>query len=160
MATAEQMAAYTALMREYKPAQDRPVTEIAIFKLKEPQSPSTLSYFETQIIHNTIPGKGIKRQAWGFSLSDPHSFVWMLDWEKIQDHWDFWQTPAFGPVIAGIEKLFVPGRPLVRHYEFKPAGMLGKSVQRVFIWNEEEEDKKEGDMNQSVLRGDRNDLVV
>lgn len=66
----------------------------------------------------------------------------MLDWEKIQDHWDFWQTPAFAPVIACIDKIFVPGRPLVRHYEFKPQGMLRQNVQKVFVWNDESRAEK------------------
>ncbi|OAL42909.1 hypothetical protein IQ07DRAFT_637398 [Pyrenochaeta sp. DS3sAY3a] len=136
MATQEQMAAYAAVLSQYKPAQDKPVTEIAIFKLKDAQSAATLEYFETQIIQNTTPGKGIIRQSYGFSLSDPHTLIWMLDWEKIQDHWDFWQTPAFKPVIACIDKIFVSGRPLVRHYEFKPPGMVQQHVQKVFVWND------------------------
>lgn len=44
-------------------------------------------------------------------------FVWLLDWEKIQDHWDFWKTQSFPPVMVGISKLFEAGRPLVRHYD-------------------------------------------
>lgn len=137
MATAEQMAAYATALRQFLPAQNKPVTEIAIFKLLEPQSDSTLAYFEKEIIANTRPGTGIKRQAWGFSSTDPRTLVWMLDWEKIQDHWDFWQTPAFPPVIACIDKLFEAGRPLVRHYEFKPAEMLPHVLQRVFVWNDD-----------------------
>ncbi|XP_014550141.1 hypothetical protein COCVIDRAFT_21322 [Bipolaris victoriae FI3] len=142
MATAEQMAAYAAALRQYKPAQDKPVTEVAIFKLKEAQSAATLEYFERQIIQNTAPGTGIIRQSYGFSLSDPYTLIWMLDWEKIQDHWDFWQTPAFAPVIVCIDKIFVSGRPLVRHYEFQPSGMLRHSVQKVFVWNDELEAPK------------------
>lgn len=137
MATAEQMAAYTAVLSQYLPAQDKPVTEIAIFKLLEPQSASTLAYFEQEIIANTRTGIGIKRQAYGFSSTDPKTLIWMLDWEKIQDHWDFWQTPAFPSVMACISKLFEAGRPLVRHYEFKPMEMLPQKLQRVAVWNDE-----------------------
>lgn len=139
----EQMAAYTAMLSTYKPAQDKPVTELAIFKLNEEQSDATIKYFEEQIIANTKGGKGVRRQAYGFSTSDPKTFVWMLDWDKIQDHWEFWQTPHFPPVMACIEKLFVPGRPLVRHYDFKPAGMLEDKIQRVFVWDEPDEVRKE-----------------
>lgn len=153
MATAEQMAAYTAVLREYKPAQDKPLTEVAIFKLKEPQSPDTLEYFESQIIHNTARGKGIKRQCWGFSLSDTQTLIWMLDWDKIQHHWDFWQTSAFESVIACIEKIFVPGPPLVRHYEFKPAEMLDHHVQRILVWKEEKGDQKEI-METDMMKGE------
>lgn len=137
MATAEQMAAYAAGLRKYLPAQDKPVTEIAIFKLLAPQSSATLTYFEQEVVANTHGGAGIKRQAYGFSRTDPKTFVWMLDWDKIQDHWDFWQTPGFPPVMACIEKLFDAGRPLVRHYEFKPEEMLSQRVQRVIVWNNE-----------------------
>ena len=137
MATAEQMAAYTAMLSQYKPAQDKPVTEIAVFKLNEPQSPELLEYFEKEIIANTTPDEGINKQAWGFSLSDPKTHVWMLDYDKIQDHWAFWQTPAFTPVIAAITKLFEAGRPLVRHYDFQPAGLLDEPFQRVVVWNDE-----------------------
>ncbi|USP79332.1 hypothetical protein yc1106_06606 [Curvularia clavata] len=142
MATNEQMANYAAVLSQYKPAQDKALTEVAIFKLKEVQSAATLEYFESQIIQNTAAGKGIIRQSYGFSLSDPHTLIWMLDWEKIQDHWDFWQTPAFAPVIACIDKIFVSGRPLVRHYDFQPPGMLKQRIQKVFVWNDESEASK------------------
>ncbi|EUC47348.1 hypothetical protein COCMIDRAFT_3607 [Bipolaris oryzae ATCC 44560] len=138
--SAERMAAHTQLLKTYLPAQDKPITEVAIFELKHPQSPETLRNFEQRIIANCQDGKGIKRMAWGFSLTDEKKLVWMLDWDKIQDHWDFWQTPAFTPVIQAIEDLFVEGRPLVRHYEFDPPGMLNQEYQRVLIWNQENRD--------------------
>jgi hypothetical protein len=137
MATAEQMAAYAAALREYLPAQDKPVTEIAIFKLLAPQSASTLAYFEQQIIANTRSGVGIKRQSYGFSTTDLRTFIWMIDWVKIQDHWNFWQTPEFEPVMACIEELFEVGRPLVRHYAFEPMEMLPQVLQRVVVWNDD-----------------------
>ncbi|KAF2742827.1 hypothetical protein M011DRAFT_481297 [Sporormia fimetaria CBS 119925] len=138
-----QMAQYAAHLATYTPAQNKPVTEIVIFKLKDAQSAEAMDYFEKQIIANNRHGKGIRRQSWGFSASDPHTLVWQLDWEKIQDHWEYWQTDGFLPLIAAIDKLFVEGRPLVRHYEFKPEGMLGEEVQRVAVWNEGDEKAKE-----------------
>jgi hypothetical protein len=140
MATAEQMSAYTQLLKTYLPAQDKEVTEVAVFKLKNEQSPEILRDFENRIVASSSRGKGIKRMAWGFSRTDPRTMVWMLDWEKIQDHWDFWQTPAFGSVIQGITDLFVEGRPLVRHYEFSPPGMLNQEYQRIIIWDQENRD--------------------
>lgn len=140
MATAEQMAAYTQLLKTYLPAQDKPVTEISVFELKYVQSPEILRDFEERIVASARGGKGMKRMAWGPSLTDQKKLVWMLDWEKIQDHWDFWQKPAFKPVIEGITDLFVEGRPLVRHYEFDPPGMLDQEYQRILIWNQENRD--------------------
>jgi hypothetical protein len=62
--------------------------------------------------------------------------VWMLDWDRIQDHWDFWQTPGFGPVMNTISKLFVPGRPFVRYYDFGEPGMVENKWIRLFVWDE------------------------
>jgi hypothetical protein len=149
--SAEEMAQYTKMLQAYKPAQDKPVTEIVIFKLKGPQSPETMEQIESQLIANSGTGKGVLKQSWGFSLTDPHTVIWQLDWEKIQYHWDFWQTPAFGPVMAAIENIFVPGRPLVRHYEFKPAGMLQEAVQRVLVWNDEGKNRSQGEVEAAAL---------
>lgn len=131
MATAEEMAAYTARLQAHTSAQNKPVTEIAVFKLLPQYAAdhaSALAEFESQIIANTEPGKkhsvGIRKMAWGFSLDDPDTLVWMIDWAKIQDHWAFWQTAAFPPVMGCITKLFTQGRPLVRHYDFGEQGML------------------------------------
>ncbi|PLB41236.1 uncharacterized protein BDW47DRAFT_122799 [Aspergillus candidus] len=147
MATAEQMAAYTAHLRTHTSAQNKPVTEICIFKLRAPYTQdhtAALSTFESQIAANTAPGNGkpnapgIRRIAYGFSVDDPGTFVWMLDWDKIQDHWEFWQKEAFPPVIGAITELFVEGRPLVRHYDFGEEGMLdgGFRVARVVVWDD------------------------
>ncbi|KAI1339108.1 hypothetical protein F5Y15DRAFT_94116 [Xylariaceae sp. FL0016] len=147
MATADEMAAYTQRLLAHTSAHNKPVTEIAIFKLNPAYATdhaAATAEFESQILSQTAPGKpyakGILRTSWGFSMHDPTTLVWMLDWEKIQDHWEFWQTPGFGPVISAITKLFVPGRPLVRHYDFGEQGMLGTPWVRVFVWDE----KKEG----------------
>lgn len=64
----------------------------------------------------------------------------MLDWEKIQDHWEFWQTPGFPPIINTISKLFIPGRPLVRHYDFGGQGMIETTWVRLFIWEKKMDD--------------------
>ncbi|KAI1843416.1 hypothetical protein JX265_013298 [Neoarthrinium moseri] len=147
MATAEEMAAYTQRLISHTSAQDKPVTEIAVFKLNPAfatDHAAAAAEFESQIIEQTAPGKpyakGIRRVSWGFSKDDPETFVWMLDWDKIQDHWEFWQTPGFQPVISTINKLFVPGRPLVRHYDFGEPGMIETAWIRLFVWDE----KKEG----------------
>lgn len=149
MATAEQMAAYTAHLRTHTSAQNKPVTELCIFKLRPRYTndhPTALSIFASQILANTAPGNGkpnapgIRKTAYGFSVDDPGTFVWMLDWDKIQDHWAFWQTEAFPPVIGAITELFVEGRPLVRHYDFGEEGMLdgGIGVARVLVWDDGE----------------------
>ncbi|OJJ01769.1 hypothetical protein ASPVEDRAFT_651057 [Aspergillus versicolor CBS 583.65] len=149
MATAEQMAAYAAYLRSHTVAHNKPVTEICIFQL-QPQfwhdHSTALAKFESQIVANTAPGgnkpnaQGIRKIAYGFSVDDAGAFVWMLDWEKIQDHWDFWQTAAFPPVMNAITELFVAGRPLVRHYDFGEAGMLDREfeVARVLVWDDGE----------------------
>lgn len=141
------MAAYTQRLLAYTPAQNKPVTEIAVFKLNPEfaaDHEAAAAEFESQIIERTAPGKpfakGIRRVSWGSSKNNPETFVWMLDWEKIQDHWEFWQTPGFPPVINTINKLFIPGRPLVRHYDFGGRGLIEASWVRLFVWDEKKDD--------------------
>ncbi|KAI0024060.1 hypothetical protein F4780DRAFT_776287 [Xylariomycetidae sp. FL0641] len=152
MATAEQMAAYTQRLREHKPAQDKPVTEIAIFKLRPAYAgdhAAARAVFASQVLAHTAPGRpharGIRRVAWGFSAADPGVLVWLLDWDRIQDHWAVWQTPAFPPVLAAIAELFVPGPPLVRHYDFGAPGMLPAAGRwaRVLVWDDADGEAKE-----------------
>lgn len=140
------MAAYTEVLLKNTKVLDEPVTEIVIFKLKQPHTDQTAQQFETQILANAARGKGVRRTSWGYALDDACTLVWQLDWARIQDHWDFWQTPDFGPVMAGISELFVPGRPLVRHYRFDPAGMLREPVQLVSVWDQGALGKKEQDV--------------
>ena len=96
MASVEQMAGYAAHLHAHTPApsKGKPVTEIAIFKLQAPfaqDHAAATEEFESQIAANTAPGKphakGIRKIAWGFSADDPATFIWMLDWDKIEDHW-------------------------------------------------------------------------
>lgn len=153
MASAEQMAAYTAQLLANTPESslNRPVTEVCVFKL-QPQFASdhaaAEARFNSDIVAQCRPGsphaKGIRRISWGFSAEDPAAFVWMLDWNRIQDHWDFWQTAGFPPVIGAITALFAAGRPLVRHYDFGEPGMLdaGFAVTRAVIWDDGEEGKQ------------------
>ncbi|ETS77971.1 hypothetical protein PFICI_10033 [Pestalotiopsis fici W106-1] len=137
------MAAYTRRLAAYTPAQNKPVTEIAIFKLNPEfalDHAAAAVEFESQVVQQTAPGKtyakGIRRISWGFSRNDPETFVWMLDWDKIQDHWEFWQTPGFQPVSNTISKMFKPGRPLVRHYDFGGQGMIEAPWVRLFVFDE------------------------
>ena len=130
------MAQYTKVLLEHTKHQGVPVTEVIVFKLKEPFTKKIGQQFQTQIFDNGNKGKGITRAAWGNSLSDPGTLIWMIDWAKIEDHWEFWQTEHFLPVISGINELFVEGRPLVRHYKFEPPGLLSSKFVRVMIWDE------------------------
>ncbi|KAH9895454.1 hypothetical protein F4778DRAFT_273251 [Xylariomycetidae sp. FL2044] len=147
MATQQEMAAYAQRLRAHTSCQNKPVTEIAIFRLKpeyESDHDAARAEFESKVVPVTTPGtphaKGIRRISWGFSQNHPDTFVWMLSYDKIQDHWDFWQTPGWGVVMGTIGKLFVAGRPLVRHYDFGESGMLdGKEWARIFVWKEESE---------------------
>lgn len=155
MATSDQMAGYAAHLNANTPASSKgkPVTEIAIFNLQSPYDldhEAAASEFESQIVEHCQPGapyaKGIRKIAWGFSVDDPKAFVWLLDWHRIEDHWDFWLTPGFPPVIETITKLFTPGRPLVRHFDFGRAGMLDKkvSVARIAVWDDGTQGKASG----------------
>ncbi|KAG4277676.1 hypothetical protein FPRO04_14054 [Fusarium proliferatum] len=137
MATIEEMSAYAEQLEAHTPptSKNKHVTEIAIFKLLPEFSQNhgaVLAEFEANIVTNCSPGAqyaiGIRKIGWGFSEDDPATFVWLLDWEKIQDHWEFWKTQSFPPVIATISKLFEPGKPLVRHYDFGGAGMLDENI--------------------------------
>jgi hypothetical protein len=44
------MSAYTQLLKTYPPAQVKKVTEVAVFKLKNEQSPEILRDFESRIV--------------------------------------------------------------------------------------------------------------
>lgn len=136
MASAEEMKAYTESLRHHTPSLDIPLTEIVVFKLIEHPTEETTALIERDFVGAATGGEGIRRIGWGYSLDDPRTFIIMFDWRKIQDHWDFWQTPAFGPVIACITKCFEPGRPLVRHYKFDPPGMLKEEFVQVLVWDE------------------------
>ncbi|KAH6682148.1 hypothetical protein F5X68DRAFT_242754 [Plectosphaerella plurivora] len=155
MGIIEQMAGYGVHLHANTPAESKgkPVTEIAIFKLKTEYAQdhaAALSEFKEHMVTNCTPGvphaKGIRRIAWGFAVDDPGMFVWVLDWDKIECHWDFWLAPGFPPVMATITKIFEPGRPLVRHYDFGGAGSLDKELEfvRIMVWDDGEEGKREG----------------
>lgn len=156
MATSEEMAGYAAHLHAGTPSSSkgRPVTEVCIFKLLPAfaaDHAAAAAEFESNVVANTKPGSphavGIRRLAWGFSLDDPGTFVWALDWDRIEDHWDFWQSPAFPPVIGAIVKLFEAGRPLVRHYDFGDRGMLDAGVAdvaRVMVWDDGVQGREEG----------------
>ncbi|KAH7020714.1 uncharacterized protein B0I36DRAFT_392813 [Microdochium trichocladiopsis] len=144
--TPEQMAVYTEALLKHTKVLDQPVTEIVIFKLKQPHSDETTRDFETRILANAATGEGVRRMSWGYSLDDSSTMIWQIDWARIQDHWTFWQTPAFLPVIRGISDLFEAGRPLVRHYHFKPAGMLHEEVQLISVWDQGAPGQAEADV--------------
>lgn len=144
MATAEQMKQYEQVLKTHTSAMDKPVTEIAVFQTKEDITDEMKTALERNFAGLSSKGKGVNGTAWGYSLDDPRTFVIVFDWEKIQDHWDFWQGPDFPTVIATIDKYFVSGRPLVRHYDFKPPGFLKSEFVSISIWDEgEEKDVKE-----------------
>lgn len=147
MTSVQDMAGYAAHLKANTPASSMgiPVSEIAIFKLRAPFAQNHVAAseeFESQIVANTAPGKphakGIRKVAWGFSADEPATFIWALDWDKIEDHWKFWLAPGFPPVMDSIVKLFEPGRPLVRHYDFGGRGMLDRrfDVIRVMVWDD------------------------
>lgn len=83
----------------------------------------------------------------------------MLDWEKIQDHWEFWQTPGFPPVINTINKLFIPGRPLVRHYDFGCRGMVEASWMRLFISDKKKDDTTTEMALSKILKNDTPEIT-
>ncbi|KPI43134.1 uncharacterized protein AB675_1788 [Cyphellophora attinorum] len=144
MATAEQMKQYEEVLKTHTPALNKPVTEIVIFRTKEEITEETRTALERDFVGPSSRGKGVRATAWGYALDDPRTFVIAFDWEKIQYHWDFWQTPEFATVMGAIDKWFVPGRPLVRHYDFNPPGLLKSKFVSISIWDEgEEKDVKE-----------------
>ncbi|KAH7019647.1 hypothetical protein EDB80DRAFT_701248 [Ilyonectria destructans] len=153
MASIEQMTAYAEQLdaRTDENSKNKRVTEICIFKLLPKfanDHAAVTAEFDSNVATHCKPGspyaRGIRKIAWGFSPDDPAVFVWMLDWDKIQDHWEFWKTQGFPPVMAAIAKLFQPGRPLVRHYGFGDEGMLESeiTVARVMVWDDTEEGKQ------------------
>ncbi|KAH6672078.1 hypothetical protein B0J14DRAFT_669673 [Halenospora varia] len=122
----EQMERYIKILLEHTKQQGVPVTEIISFKLKESASEATTVESETTL-------------------------TWMMDWEKIEDHCDFWQTDKFLPVMAGTSRLFVEGRPLVGHYKFEPMGLLHNEFVRVVIWDEREKATVDEVRNEKTL---------
>lgn len=135
MSLAQQMKQYEQQLLQTAPVQGVPVTEIVLFKLIAEPTQETFDSIKQDFVDNAITGTGIKRISWGPSLDDSKAFALMFDWEKIEDHWAFWQKPEFEPVMACINKWFEPGRPLVRHYQFDPPGMLDQEFTRVWVWD-------------------------
>ncbi|PGH14606.1 hypothetical protein AJ79_02941 [Helicocarpus griseus UAMH5409] len=140
--TAAEMKAYEQMLLQHKPALNIPVTEVVIFKLLENPTAETTEV-KQDFVANAGGGEGMRRTAWGYSLDDPRTVVMMFEWRKIQDHWAFWQTPAFEPVIKCIRTIFEPERPLVRHYKFDPPGMLEAEYIKVMVWDEGAEKSRE-----------------
>ncbi|KAK2793978.1 hypothetical protein FQN52_000310 [Onygenales sp. PD_12] len=144
--TAAKMKGYEQMLLQHTPPSSLniPVTEIVIFKLAHDRTPQTTAAIEQDFLANSAKGEGVNRTAWGYSLDDPRTVVIMFDWRKIQDHWAFWQTPAFEPVIKCIETVFEPGRPLVRHYKLDPVGMAGDEYVQVMVWDEDQGQEERG----------------
>ncbi|EAU29278.1 predicted protein [Aspergillus terreus NIH2624] len=136
MATVDQLKAYEQVLLQHTSALDVPVTEVVIFKLRGDRSEATLNQIKTDFLMNAARGKGVNRTAWGCSLDDPSTVIVMFDWQRIQDHWAFWGTDLFPPVMQCISTVFEEGRPLVRHYKFDPPGMLDTRYVRVLVWDE------------------------
>lgn len=151
MATVDEMKAYEQVLLQHTSALDVPVTEVVIFKLRKGRDEATLNQIKEQFLKNAARGNGVNRTAWGFSTDDPRTVVAMFDWQKIQDHWAFWQTDLFPPVIQCISTVFEPGRPLVRHYKFDPPGMLDTKYVQVLVWDEGVERRPE-EMVSTVTR--------
>ncbi|KAK3081920.1 hypothetical protein LTS18_012160 [Coniosporium uncinatum] len=139
MGSKEQMKAYEMVLREHTSSLDIPVTEIVIFKLLDDLKEETMTLIEKDFVTPAGKGDGVRRIAWGCSLDDLRTFVLMFDWRCIQDHWAFWQTPEFEPVMSCINKCFEPGRPLVRHYKFEPSGMVRMEYVQLLVWDEGKE---------------------
>jgi hypothetical protein len=133
MATAEDMKHVENMLRGHVSEMGYPVTEIALFKLAKDSDSDTAAKIERDFVKFAAMGEGVRRVGWGYSLTAPDTFVIMFSWRKIEDHWAFWQTEAFTPVINCISMCFKPGRPLVRHYKFEPSGMLSEEYVRLFI---------------------------
>lgn len=118
------MKAYTQVLLQHTSALDVLVIEVVIFKLREPRNENTTNQIQKNFLMNATRGKGVNRIVWGYSMDDPNMVIIMFDWQKIQDHWEFWQTDLFPPVMQCISTLFEAGRPLIRHYKFDPPGTL------------------------------------
>jgi hypothetical protein len=141
MATQEYMADVTKYLAEHTTQQGIPVTEVIVFKLKD-ASEANITKFEKEIFDSSKLGAGAPRTSWGRSLTDPSVLVWMIDWDKIEYHWDFWQTDAFPPLMAAINDLCVGGNPLVKHYRFEPRGFVDTPYIQLLVWDETE--KRDG----------------
>lgn len=135
MSLAEQMKGYENALRQQITALGEPVTEIALFRLLADATPTALESIQRDFVDNSAAGDGVRCVAWGPSLDDPRVVILMWDWRRIEDHWAFWQTARFPPVMACIERWFEPGRPLVRHYRFDPPGMPRRPYVRVLLWD-------------------------
>lgn len=134
------MKAVKAQLEQYTPASSRgiPVTEFVIFKLlpdfASQDSDTLLNRIRDDFAKPSASGDGIRLVSYGRGVDDASSVILGFDWRRIEDHWDFWLTPAFEPVSNTIQTLFEPGMPLVKHYKFDQPGMLRDAVQRVVVW--------------------------
>lgn len=153
MATAQEMQAYADYLSQHTISLNIPVTEIAILKLIPTANDETKAILKRDFIDATTHGEGIRRFSWGYSLDDPLTLILMYDWRMIQDHWAFWQTPAFERVSYAISTCLQPGRPLVRHYKFEPPEMLPHQFVQLLAWNEGEEKSAEETIGKVESKG-------
>jgi hypothetical protein len=91
----KQMKGCEATLSQPKPLLDIPLTEIVIFTLLEDLTPDTEALIASRLATPSCEGKGVHRVAYVHSLDNPCTFVLMIDWCRIQDHFDFWQTDDF-----------------------------------------------------------------
>ncbi|KIX10717.1 uncharacterized protein Z518_01801 [Rhinocladiella mackenziei CBS 650.93] len=155
MATAADMKQLENMLRGHVSAMGYPVTEIVLFKLAKERDSETTAMIERDFVKPSSMGEGVRRVGWGYSLTAPDTFVIMFSWRKIEDHWAFWQTEAFNPVINCIATCFERGRPLVRHYKVVPPGMLSEEYVRLFVWDEGA-DRSADDIKDKVASKARN----
>lgn len=149
------MEPYIKALEEHTPqsSRDTPLSELVIFKCRPehtPPSEAALTRIENDFAKNSAKGDGIRYFSWGVSLNDSSTVVAGMDWRKIQDHWQFWRTPAFVPVITALQTFFVNERPLVRHYKFGEQGMLRHEWQRWVVFDNGEADKSEEEMKEQL----------
>lgn len=135
MSIAQAMKRHEDNLRQQVTCLDTPITEVVIFKLKAEATSEALAVIRKDFVLNAAAHKEPIRIGWSRSLDDARTVVMLFDWQKIQDHWAFWQQPEFEPVMASINQWFEPGTPNVHHYLFETPGMVETSLVRVFVWD-------------------------
>lgn len=135
MSLAQAMKGHENNLRQQVTCLNTPVTEVVVFELKAEATPEALAAIRKDFVLNAAAHKEPMRIGWGRSLDDAKTVVMLFDWQKIEDHWAFWQQPEFEPVMASISQWFEPGTPNVHHYLFEPPGMVEASFVRVFVWD-------------------------
>lgn len=100
-----------------------PATEIAYLPLKKGKWPdgddSTTTKLHDELIEIVLSQPGCQRLYWSREHENPDNLRWFLDWNSVDDHKKFMDSPAYKPFLEKFGEL-LGGAPQLWHAEYRP----------------------------------------